>query len=432
MEHLKLGKLKPISQFERYLIGDDGEITYAASKKRVKTYLDKYGEIVVDLKNEKRSPLQFRVAKLVLLHFGDMNIEANYSFASVFYRDGNKLNIHVDNLAWIFDDKGYYPLFIPGVNCQLDTFVRIPGYSRYQINSLGVIERMVDRTIVPHTLGNRGYFTVTLIDDTGYRAPVKVHRLLALIFLPHPHDTEDLVVNHKDHNKINNSLSNLEWVTPSYNRLHAQMHGHKNTMQNRQKPLAMKVDTREIMEFKTLVECATFFGVNTTTIEDPLTNRRGIRPYNGYYLKYDDDPRPWPEEDTTFNIRGSKAVLLKHIDTGTITRFVSMQEAGKFLDVSTSSIYNQLTYEHARPYKGYLIRNDNPDVDWTVYEKEHRPSHRGSDIVITDIYTGVSQVYDSIRAVSEAMGVPKESLYSSIHRGSPCGRMMVSYVTSPD
>lgn len=49
----------------------------------------------------------------------------------------------------------------------------------------------------------------------GEKSPKKVHRLIAETFLPNPEELSD--VNHKDQDKYNNSLDNLEWCSRSYN-----------------------------------------------------------------------------------------------------------------------------------------------------------------------------------------------------------------------
>ena len=105
------------------------------------------------------------------------------------------------------------------------------GY--YEVSNLGKI-RSLDRTIkqvcskdktkyqynkykgklIKPSLINSGYYIVSLCKNKHYRKYL-VHRLVAEAFLGH--SILETQVNHKDENKLNNNLSNLEWCTPSYN-----------------------------------------------------------------------------------------------------------------------------------------------------------------------------------------------------------------------
>jgi len=60
----------------------------------------------------------------------------------------------------------------------------------------------------------RGYHFVTLCKN-GNQKNYLVHRLLALTYIPNPNNYP--CVNHKDCNKQNNNLENLEWCTNDYN-----------------------------------------------------------------------------------------------------------------------------------------------------------------------------------------------------------------------
>lgn len=73
-------------------------------------------------------------------------------------------------------------------------------------------------------LGKRGCPLKQRVHNGYYKVRLKqgwypVHRLLALAFIPNPDNLE--TVNHKDGNKLNNSLDNLEWVSRKDNLLHA-------------------------------------------------------------------------------------------------------------------------------------------------------------------------------------------------------------------
>ena len=67
-----------------------------------------------------------------------------------------------------------------------------------------------------------GYKQVVLTGTDGKRTTISVHRLVAITFM----DLQDgLQVNHRDGDKLNNSLSNLEWCTQEDNMKHAHRTG---------------------------------------------------------------------------------------------------------------------------------------------------------------------------------------------------------------
>lgn len=100
----------------------------------------------------------------------------------------------------------------------------IPGYEGlYQASNMGRIRslkfRHIDRIHIM-CLGKRtdGYLCVGL-SKNGKVTSKTVHRLVALTFLPNPNGYE--MVNHKDENKRNNRVDNLEWCTRSYNQVYS-------------------------------------------------------------------------------------------------------------------------------------------------------------------------------------------------------------------
>ena len=89
----------------------------------------------------------------------------------------------------------------------------ITGYEGlYQVSDLGKVKR--NGKVLATRLCGSGYTMVTL-SKGGVRNTCMVHRLVAKEFLPNPHDYP--VINHKDEDKNNNAISNLEWCTQKYN-----------------------------------------------------------------------------------------------------------------------------------------------------------------------------------------------------------------------
>jgi hypothetical protein len=90
----------------------------------------------------------------------------------------------------------------------------------YQISNLGNVKSMVGRyrkvNILKFGVTTAGYATITLCKDKK-RYSKTIHRLVCETFL----GKSDLHVNHKDGNKLNNNLDNLELVTRSENTKHA-------------------------------------------------------------------------------------------------------------------------------------------------------------------------------------------------------------------
>lgn len=102
--------------------------------------------------------------------------------------------------------------------------------SDYVINTKGVIKKRSSNTILKQTSSN-GYKVVTLrINGKDFK--LGVHRILACLFIPIPnhyiemgHNQMTLYPNHKDGDKMNNDLSNIEWTTPRENTIHAFSNG---------------------------------------------------------------------------------------------------------------------------------------------------------------------------------------------------------------
>lgn len=93
-----------------------------------------------------------------------------------------------------------------------EIFKPINGFRRlYAISNLGRVKSLKrDKIIAPSIVGG---FMHVILKKKGTQKGMYIHRLLAEAFLPNPNNLS--YVKHKDKNKLNNNLSNLEWCSLS-------------------------------------------------------------------------------------------------------------------------------------------------------------------------------------------------------------------------
>lgn len=116
------------------------------------------------------------------------------------------------NWKQILNFDGYYEVSDQGEVRSVDRIVE---------NSLGIKFRLKGRIIKPcRTKGKNGdgYYVVNLRKH-GKAHVIPIHVLVATAFIPNPLNLP--TVNHKDGNKANNTVQNLEWSSYSENNLHA-------------------------------------------------------------------------------------------------------------------------------------------------------------------------------------------------------------------
>ena len=100
-----------------------------------------------------------------------------------------------------------------------DGFKEVSGNNNYIVNDRGDIRQKRTRRKLNYNINYKGYYTC----DINRRKQL-VHRLVAQTFIENS-DPNKNVINHKDGNKKNNNIDNLEWVTIAENNKHARLNG---------------------------------------------------------------------------------------------------------------------------------------------------------------------------------------------------------------
>ena len=164
----------------------------------------------------------------------------------------------------------------------------------YQVSNLGRVKSLPrwhdaihpyiskEKILKPRTSGAQREYLAVILHNNGVRKQIKVHRLVAEAFIPNPNGY--LEINHKDENKGNNRVDNLEWCTRYYN----VNYGSRIQKQSEKLsiPVYMLNDKHEIlMEFKNMDLAAKYVNI------DPSNISRGCsmgRRSGGYYWQTKD------------------------------------------------------------------------------------------------------------------------------------------------
>ena len=138
----------------------------------------------------------------------------------------------------------------------------------------------------------RGYMYVCLYNGHIKQGAYGVHRLVAMAFIPNPRNLSQ--VNHKDGDTKNNNVSNLEWVSPLENVIHASrvlkvMTGYKKATERKSKPVKqIDMKTNELAAiYKSVNEASRQTGVQTSYISNCATGKQKYA--KGYFWEYVED-----------------------------------------------------------------------------------------------------------------------------------------------
>jgi hypothetical protein len=151
----------------------------------------------------------------------------------------------------------------------------IEEFPRYEVSNIGRV-RQVQTKHVRTPFNNGNYYQVDLYPGKQTR---QIHRLVAENFLgKHP----GMHVNHKNGNKLDNRLDNLEWCTPSENIQHA----YDNNLRLPPKEKAVRIkETGEV--FRSITKCAEAIGGDIQNVSACLNGKRDK--CNGLHFEFVND-----------------------------------------------------------------------------------------------------------------------------------------------
>lgn len=155
----------------------------------------------------------------------------------------------------------------------------IKGFPEYEVSNLGNVKTRKcgrDRLMIPVQASKR-YYVLTL-RESNKASRKYIHRLVAENFLNVP---ENMVVNHKDGNHLNNRLENLEIITPRENTAHY----YKNHYKGKNKPVGYSIIQGRIYGVIT-IEGKTYYLGRHETIESAQAAYARVCKFMGFENKY--------------------------------------------------------------------------------------------------------------------------------------------------
>ena len=176
----------------------------------------------------------------------------------------------------------------------LETWKDITGYEGlYQVSDFGDVRSLNYRhtgqvRVLKQRIYKGGYLQVHLCKD-GKKKLHLVHRLVATAFIENPDNLP--CINHKDEDKTNNIVSNLEYCDHAYNnrygtRIQRAAEARRNDPKRSKKVLQLTLDGKLVMEWSSTAECGRN-GFSRTAISECCNGKR--KTHKGYRWVYAED-----------------------------------------------------------------------------------------------------------------------------------------------
>ena len=223
----------------------------------------------------------------------------------------------------------------------------VPGYENYEVSNMGRVRSLDHYTlksgdcrstlikgrILSQTVGKTGYYTVLMYPANSTkkdRKLVKVHRMIALAFLDNPHNLPQ--INHKDEDKTNNRLENLEYCDGRYNINYgtaierAKSTFFKSYTEKVRRIIQYKQDGSVVQVFKNMFEATSKTGYTSNSIS--LCCNGYCKTCHGYVFKYEGDEFVAPVKKRSDKLR--KVVCLT-LSGDLVAEYDTINDAGRAL-----------------------------------------------------------------------------------------------------
>lgn len=203
----------------------------------------------------------------------------------------------------------------------------------YQISSIGRVKNVINNTIKKPSINKYGYFQVMLWKNNKNKLK-RIHRLVAEAFLNNPKPDIFNCINHKDENKLNNSVENLEWCDRKYNNNYGG-HNLKIAKSHSRPVIQYTLDGEFVKEWESATVASRELGFPQSAINWCCTKKEKYNSCKGFLWKYKDD-------DTPISFRNGKSILKIDKNGNVLDEYKNVTEASKKNNILITSITNCL------------------------------------------------------------------------------------------
>lgn len=187
-------------------------------------------------------------------------------------------------------EEEYKRITVEGIRdfYEISNLGNVRSIDHYGKNKNGVCNVFRKGQQLSQYVNPKGYASVGLMGNDGKVHPLRVNRLVALHFIENEDVENKTQVNHKDENKLNNCVWNLEWCTPKYNTNYGSISERKG------KKLSKKIDVFNeegslLHTFDSIKKCAEELGLAYTYIiakmKGGYDKKIHSKSYKGYFFK---------------------------------------------------------------------------------------------------------------------------------------------------
>jgi len=282
---------KPVSidtgKNQLYYVSDKGNVWSANIEDNVKQRVIS-GYMSVQLRSGKNAKF-VHVHRLVAMAFCDNLLNKKI----VNHKDLNKMNNNATNLEWVTQSENVQHaidnICVKSKRTVLEycdppkDYAIHKMYPTYLITKMGTVYSTISKRYMCQCINNNGYKRVNVTDKNKKSRHVYVHILVADVYLIKPTNSNNYQVNHKNKNRLDNRIENLEWVTQSENIKHRNIG--KSFAHIQKKVNQIDCDTETVIKIHDGIKAASRnTGVNSGSIVAVCKGRK--KTAGGYKWEY--------------------------------------------------------------------------------------------------------------------------------------------------